>query len=153
MNDKEAEALEQAASYYKDGNFEKAAEYFTTAIKKNKKNAAAYLGRGTCYKMLKKYEHAVVDLGQAMKLDPDCSDAYVHKCDIYRLTGKLGVWKKTFEESVRLDKDNKWAKNHLIAIKNIEEEEKKKKGAAAKVKEEPKKTKSEQEANSGAVEE
>ena len=79
----------RGATYMYAGELQKALDDYTTAIKKDKKNADAYAARGELYYQLENYAAALADYKAASKLVP-ADDSYL--VEIARCTLQLGKY-------------------------------------------------------------
>ncbi|HQI23936.1 MAG TPA: tetratricopeptide repeat protein, partial [Smithella sp.] len=62
--------------------------YFTHAIHFKKDFANAYHNRGTTYSELGRYQHAVADFNESIRLNPGYPDAYKNRGIAYLLQGE-----------------------------------------------------------------
>ncbi len=88
---------------YNQSDYEEAIKYYTRAIQINKNwgansangysgLASAYYNRGLAQSSLRKYQYAIADYNQAIKLKPDYADAYVNRSQAkYNLEDYQGV--------------------------------------------------------------
>ncbi|ASC73894.1 hypothetical protein XM38_048680 [Halomicronema hongdechloris C2206] len=76
-NENLAEDLfEQGQAAFRGGEPDSAIALYTEAIGADPNYAAAYVGRGGVYAVLKDYEAAIADFDQAIELDPELASAY-----------------------------------------------------------------------------
>ena len=68
--------MELGAIYYREGNFEKAAEMFRRTTKFNSKSTNAYNLLAVCLSCLKKYEEAEIQYLKAIELDGNYTDTH-----------------------------------------------------------------------------
>merc|ERR1711872_1064075 len=75
MTDEEIEQFDEvrgrAMGIFSEGEWEKAIEEFTAAIKLNPNSAAMFAKRGTCFLKLNKPRACVRDCTRAIELNPD----------------------------------------------------------------------------------
>lgn len=81
----------RGATYAQIGEYQKALDDYTTAIKKDKKNADAYADRAELYSQMENYAAALADYKSANKLAPT-NDLYL--VEIARCTLQLGKYEE-----------------------------------------------------------
>jgi tetratricopeptide (TPR) repeat protein len=92
--------------YYFKGEYNKAIEYFTEAVKLKPDNAKYYNDRGISYDWLKEYEKAIVDHSKAIELEPDNAKYYNNRGFGYH---ELKEYEKAIvdnSEAIELEPDN-----------------------------------------------
>ena len=60
---------EEASSFFKQGDFEKAIESFSKAIQINPKISKYFFNRGNAYRKIRKIEESISDAQEAIELD------------------------------------------------------------------------------------
>lgn len=70
------EIKQQAAEAFSSGDYEKAVEGFTEAIKLNPQSALMFSKRANCYLHLNKPNAAIRDCNRAVDLNPDSATAH-----------------------------------------------------------------------------
>lgn len=74
----------------KQGNHEKAIEYFSKAIEKNPKDNNAYFNRAYSQQLLGGKESKVIaDYSKSLKLNPNDNEAYMNRGIIFMEEGKI----------------------------------------------------------------
>lgn len=76
---------QQAAEAYSEGNFEKAANHFTEAIKLNPQSALMFAKRANCYLNLNKPNACIRDCDRAIELNADSAPAHKYRGRANRL--------------------------------------------------------------------
>ena len=76
---------QQAAEAYSEGNFEKAANHFTEAIKLNPQSALMFAKRANCYLNLNKPNACIRDCDRAIELNSDSAPAHKYRGRANRL--------------------------------------------------------------------
>jgi len=71
----------QGYDYYDEGEYDKAIDSYTNAIKIDSENATYYYHRGVCRSLLSFNEDAINDLNKAISLDSAYAEAYLGKND------------------------------------------------------------------------
>ncbi len=71
-----------------EGRLEEALEYLERAVEADPKFAAAYLERAEAYDSLGRSDAAAADYREAIKLQPDCSEAYNNLAMMYSDRGR-----------------------------------------------------------------
>lgn len=61
------------------GEFKNAIGAFTVAIRHNPRDKGAYNNRGLCHGSLGNHAHAILDYNEALRLDPNYSDAVFNR--------------------------------------------------------------------------
>ncbi|MGB3650923.1 MAG: tetratricopeptide repeat protein [Rivularia sp. (in: cyanobacteria)] len=69
--------ISQGNDYYKNEDYEKALESYTSALQLNSNNIEAYLNRGNANYKLKNYGEAIEDYTQTLRLNPENDKAYI----------------------------------------------------------------------------
>ena len=65
--------------FHSKKNYAEAVEEYTTAIGIDHKDPSAYFERAFAYYCIKEYENCRKDCEEALKIDPNSSDAYLYK--------------------------------------------------------------------------
>ncbi|MBN1365044.1 MAG: tetratricopeptide repeat protein [Syntrophaceae bacterium] len=76
---------------------------YTKAIKKNRQDAEAYLGRGIAYGNLGKYKKAIADFNKAIKLSQKDANVYYNRGIAYLKIGNHKKAKKDFNKAIELN--------------------------------------------------
>lgn len=80
---REAELIEGGTQHLKAGRFNDAISVFTNAIRINRGDFKAYLGRGMAYYLIKDYRKAVEDFSVAIELEPSEPNLYANRANAY----------------------------------------------------------------------
>jgi len=75
-----------------EGEYDKAIECFTRALKASRKSPEAYCNRGTAYSEKGQHDKAIADLVKAIELNPEFAEAYYNRAVVY-------YQKKQYEKS------------------------------------------------------
>ena len=70
------ELKQEAQIAFSDGNYEKAAELYTEAIKLNPQSALVFAKRANCYIHMNKPNASIRDCDQAIKINPNSATAH-----------------------------------------------------------------------------
>ena len=113
-----------AAEYKQQGNaafsakdFDKAIDLFTKAIEVSETpNHVLYSNRSACYTSLKKYEEALKDAEECIKINPTWSKGYNRKGAAEFGLGNLDAAATSYEKALELDSTNKAAKEGLEQV-------------------------------------
>jgi tetratricopeptide (TPR) repeat protein len=111
---------------------EDAITHFTARIRQNKKDAYAYVCRGTARKMNEAYDAALKDYNEAIRLESDSAAWFVQRGTAWEAKKEYGQAMKDYNEAVRLDpryvyafnnRGNVWAvrKEYDKALKDYDE--------------------------------
>ena len=107
-NTKKAELLKNEASQeFKGGNYEKAVEKFTSVIELDPVNdvfnSTIYLNRAIAYSKMEEEKQALMDVNQAIALNPEYGKAYVKRGDINLALGNYEESVRDFERARQID--------------------------------------------------
>lgn len=83
--EKLSDLRQQATSAFADGDYEKAADCFTEAIKMNPHSALMFAKRANCYIHLNKPNACMRDCDRAIELNPDSAPAHKYRGRAHRL--------------------------------------------------------------------
>ena len=106
-------AAKQALSV---GDYNKAIEESTVAIKANANNAEAYSIRGFATALNGDTTKGLVDTKQAYELDPNNVANYYNMAMVYKLQGQLNESKQWFEKVLEKDPSNTWSVYGIATI-------------------------------------
>merc|ERR1711872_231159 len=144
---------------FSEGEWDKAIEIFTEAIKINPNSAAVFAKRGMCYlKISPKATNACVkDCTRAIELNPDNAAAYKWRGRAQRLLGNFKEAATDLRTACKIDYDEKadeWLREVTPNAKKLEEHERKKerKNAEKEIKEKKGRIKKAREARESAAE-
>ena len=95
------------------GNYEKAIEYFTTAISIDPTDHVFYSNRSACYSSLKEYTKALEDANKCIELKPDWVRGYTRKglAEFYLEDYEEAI--ETYEEGLGYDPNNQQLKDGI----------------------------------------
>ena len=83
-------------------------------------NVFAYYHRGNAYQDLQNYEQAISDYTQAIKLNPNYTDAYNNRGWTYYLLKNYSEAIKDFDKALEIDSNHQFAKkNRELCYKEI----------------------------------
>ena len=99
-------AAKQALSV---GDYNKAIEESTVAVKANANNAEAYSIRGFATALNGDTAKGLVDTKKAYDLDPNNVANYYNMAMVYKLQGQLNESKQWFEKVLEKDPNNTWS--------------------------------------------
>lgn len=94
-------------------NFEKAAEFYTEAIRLYKREPKYYTNRALCYLKLKKFADCITDCTIAIDLDSSIVKAFYRRMQAYQSSGN---WKEALddcEQVLKLQPNNKEARRNV----------------------------------------
>ena len=94
--------LARAAKLLRDRKYDEAAEVLTEAVPLAPRDARIFSRRGTARFMQGRFQDAVNDFDEAIRLVPDALD-YVNRGRAYRKLEKLAAAEADFTEAIRLD--------------------------------------------------
>ena len=90
-------------AYTAKGDFDRALNDFTEAIRLNPANSNAYNNRGHAYRAKSHFDRAIADHTEAIRLDPSNANAYNNRGIAYRAKGDHDRAIADHTEAVRLD--------------------------------------------------
>ncbi len=90
--------------YFKQELYEKSVFYTTARIALNANNHVAYLDRGLCYRMLKKYRESEIDFNNSLRIEPDFFRAFAYRAKLYLDMEKMQEAKDDAEKAVFINK-------------------------------------------------
>lgn len=85
------------------GEYDRAVEAFTQAIRNNPSHARAYDMRGAVWFIKKEYKKALADYTRAIELDPDTASFYRNRAAAFFKTGRIDKTITDYNTAVRLD--------------------------------------------------
>jgi tetratricopeptide (TPR) repeat protein len=97
--------LDRGIQFTARGDFDRAIENFSEAIKLKPNFAAAYNNRGIAYYNKKDYDREIADYTQAIRLDPDYAPAYYNRGIAYNNKGDYDRAIADCTQAIRLDPD------------------------------------------------
>ncbi|KAG7898300.1 hypothetical protein KL935_004450 [Ogataea polymorpha] len=119
MSAEEYKTQGNAAFSAKD--YDKAIEYFTKAIEvSSTPNHVLYSNRSACYASLKKYEEALKDAQECVKINPSWAKGYNRVAAAEFGLERLDDAKKSYEKALELDPNNSMAKSGLQAVSDAQ---------------------------------
>ena len=97
------EYLKKGVECIKDGEYEKAIDFLSEAIRINQKDAIAYTNRGAAYGFKKDFVNAISDFSSAIDIDPGFAEAYHNRGAIYYKIGSLEKAIADFDKAIRIN--------------------------------------------------
>ena len=88
---------------FKDGHYERASEYFQSALEENPKHGAAIRGLSNSYVQLERYDDALRTIDKAITLDPQFAGNYALRGIIYDHLGRHELAMADYEKSLEMD--------------------------------------------------
>jgi tetratricopeptide (TPR) repeat protein len=79
-----ADAFQKGMKHFVVGEFDKAIQKYTEAIRLNPKCAEAYNQRALCFWFRYNLEQAIADFGNAIRIEPDAAVAYFYRACAYQ---------------------------------------------------------------------
>eukprot|EP00397_Hematodinium_sp_SG-2012_P057728 GEMP01072425.1.p1 GENE.GEMP01072425.1~~GEMP01072425.1.p1 ORF type:complete len:182 (+),score=26.47 GEMP01072425.1:63-608(+) len=107
---------------YKEGDFEGAIEYYTTAIEQagSKDRCVLFSNRSAAYARLDKYEKSLEDASRSLAIDPKFMKGYARKGLALTRLDKLGAAKAAYVAGLQIDSANSALLNGLQDIKELQ---------------------------------
>jgi stress-induced-phosphoprotein 1 len=100
-------AREEGNDYFKTGEWAKAVERYSEAIKRNDTDPKAYSNRAACYTKLMAFPEALKDCEKSIALDPSFVKGYIRKAAIEFLKKEYNKCLATCEEALQHDAQGK----------------------------------------------
>ena len=94
--------LESGDKYAAQGNYQKAIEEYTEAIRIDPEHHVAFFNRGVAYYELGEYERAIQDYDEAIRLNPQDARAYYNRGGAYVALGKTKEAERDFQKAKEL---------------------------------------------------
>ena len=86
----------------KDGNLQKALEILNKMLVEDPQDAALYVARAGIEQDMQHVDLAMIDLEEALKLNPSQTEAYLMRGQIYLFQKKKNLAKQDFEKAMSL---------------------------------------------------
>ncbi|XP_046665366.1 putative protein FAM10A4 [Homalodisca vitripennis] len=122
--DQSNEKKREAIKAYSDQEYEKAAEFYTEAIKLNPGSALLYAKRGQCYLNTNKPNACIRDCTRALVINPDCAPAYKFRGRAHRLLGNWEQAAQDLRNACKIDFDeqaDEWLREVTPNARKLEE--------------------------------
>ena len=97
--------FDEGVQLVESGEFDKAIDAFTGAIRLNPQYAAAFYNRGTAYLNLCQPQRAIEDLDEAIRLNPREAVVYANRAVVYTLLGDNPRAQQDVDQAVALGID------------------------------------------------
>jgi tetratricopeptide (TPR) repeat protein len=96
----------RGTAYDDKGDYDRAIQDYTEAIRLNPNAASAYYGRGYAYKKKGDYDRAIQDFNEAIRLSPNFERAYYDRGNAYIDKEEYDRAIQEFDEAIRLNPNN-----------------------------------------------
>jgi tetratricopeptide (TPR) repeat protein len=106
--------FEQASGFYNSGNYDKAIEQYTNAIK-TFPMASFYAARGNCYIEMGQPDRGIADCNQAIRMASDNAYAYLTRGNGYFDKNEINKAIADYTQAIKLEKNNREAYNNRAA--------------------------------------
>jgi tetratricopeptide (TPR) repeat protein len=90
---------------FKDGRYERAAEYFNDTLEHNPQHGSALRGLSNSYVQLKRYDEALNAIERAIKFNPKFGGNYALRGIVYDHSGRHRQAMEDYELSLKMDPD------------------------------------------------
>lgn len=114
--DKAEKAKAEGNEFFKSGEFPKAVERYTEAIKRNPENAIYYANRAAAYTKLTSFMEAKKDCEKALDLDPKYVKAWTRMAAIQFLMKEYHKARQSYEKGLEIDPNNEECKSGLQSV-------------------------------------
>lgn len=84
-------------TYFYEGTFEKAVEYFSKSLELYPDDPQALLNRGNAYRQLSEFDLAIENYSQAIIINPDYGAAYGNRADLNQRLGNVNLAIQDYE--------------------------------------------------------
>ncbi|XP_071941939.1 dnaJ homolog subfamily C member 7-like [Antedon mediterranea] len=115
--EKAEDMKKEGNSFYVQKEYLKAIDLYTEAINLCPKCASYYGNRAACYIMLDKFKDGLEDARTAVRLDPSFLKGHLREAKCHLALGEVDGSIRSLEEVMRLDSNNKQAKNELVTAR------------------------------------
>lgn len=92
-----------AGNLFKDGQYERAAEYYSDTVEQNPRHAGALRGVANSNVQLKRYDKALTAIERAIQLQPKFGGNYAIRGIIYDHSGRHRQAMEDYEKSLKMD--------------------------------------------------
>lgn len=92
-----------AFAYFENGNYEKAIQYYSSAIDLKPDYTASLLQRGLCYSAIKKSKLALADYDKLLLIDPQHVLAHNNRGTVYHALHEYDLALKSYDRAIELD--------------------------------------------------
>jgi len=90
---------------FKDGQYERAAEYFKDTLEKNPRHSSALRGLANSNVQLKRYDDALSAIERAIQITPEFGGNYAIRGIIYDRSGRHKLAMADYEKALKLEPD------------------------------------------------
>jgi tetratricopeptide (TPR) repeat protein len=90
---------------FKDQQYERASEYYISALEENPQHFGAMLALANSYVQLEQYDKALTSVERAIKMKPDFGGAYAIRGIIYDHLGRYKQAMADYEKSLKMEPD------------------------------------------------
>lgn len=104
--EKAEESNNEANEIFKTGNFAKALEMYTEAIKRNPKGAKYYSNRAACFIKVMQFNEALNDINKALEIEPNFVRALVRKGNVHFLMKEYHKSLDAFQKAINIEPEN-----------------------------------------------
>eukprot|EP01084_Bolivina_argentea_P046641 85884_1 len=104
---------------FQNGNFIKAVEYYSKAIKLEENNHTLYSNRSAAYTHCGKYLDALNDANKCIKLKPEWAKGYVRKGNVYSTQNKLEEAEAVYNRGLKLCTEQAPLKKAINNLENL----------------------------------
>ncbi|MBI1285973.1 MAG: tetratricopeptide repeat protein [Flavobacteriales bacterium] len=108
----------KAENLFANGDYQNAANLYTKVLAGDPENMNAYLRRGFCNSVLKKYDEAIADFSVVIDKHSDHPFAYISRGSAYNKTEDFKSALIDFDKALALDPENQEAYNNRGWAKN-----------------------------------
>ena len=88
---------------FKDGSYERAADYFKDTLDKNPKHTSALRGLANSYVQLERYDDAMSAIERAIQITPEFGGNYALRGIIYDRSGRHRLAMADYEKALKLE--------------------------------------------------
>ncbi|WP_088346012.1 MULTISPECIES: tetratricopeptide repeat protein [Rhodomicrobium] len=116
----EAQWLEKAKTYYRNGNYGLAERYYRQAIEERHNNAEAWLGLAASYDRLKRFDHAERAYNQLIKLAGNTPTVLNNLAYHQMLKGDFAGARQTLQAAASQSPNNPYIRNNMDLLNRWE---------------------------------
>ena len=113
------QVFDEAEKFYNSGEYQKAIDNYTEAIRLDPKHVKAYNMRGVSYNVLGQHERAIQDYTEAIRFDPQYATPYYNRGLSYEELGQQDKADADFKRAWELDNNLQFCTSYIEELSVI----------------------------------